>query len=384
MDPIGNNASNNMQASSAQPIEAPQSSPVIHPSGHANTLTSAMLSNHALATLSIKEAQGDKTEKTLASFAKWAIVSGQLQISSDQQPNDNAQFRVERNQDVLLIQAKLNERSEYDVLNVELSRGSEAPVSMTLTQPRAAVSEAARPPPTLSNLPNELLLQIASNTGVRGKGVNLSMRGVNQQMRAIAERQMSPRRRFLVENGQSLSKAGYSRHAMHVLSGLTPAQQHFALTHGPALHATAGYDGYDINDLVRLPPTQQHFAVTHGPTLRATVGYHAQDINFLSHLTPAQQHFAMTYGPTLRATAGYDPQDINDLADSTPAQQHFAVTNGPTLFATAGYNGDTINELTFLTPAQQHLALTNGPRLAAAGYSGGVINVYAVTQMLPD
>ncbi len=380
MDPISGRSAYNVLASSANPAEAAQTAAGTHPSGHASTLTSAMLSHHTLAALNTKETQGDEQEKTLAGFAKEAIGSGQLQISPNQPANGIAQFGMKRNQDVLVIQAKLNERSEYDVLSVGLRRGSKAHISMTLPSPTTAVAGTARPLSGLLGLPNELLLQIAGSTGKRGEGVNLSLRGVNKHMKAIADDQLSPKQRFLAEKGQNLHGAGYDAYAINALAKATPAQQNFALTNGPALQATAGYDGLAISTLARLTPAQRDFALTNGPELHATAGYDGYAINRLARYTPAQQNFALTNGPELHATAGYDAYAINDLAIFSPAQQDFALTNGQELHATARYDGHAINDLAQATPAEQNFALTNGPELAAAGHDGRAINRLAASQ----
>ncbi|WP_223538130.1 hypothetical protein [Pseudomonas sp. GL-B-16] len=380
MDPISGRSAYNVLASSANPAEAAQTAAGTHPSGHASKLTSAMLSHHTLAALNTKKTQGNEQEKTLAGFAKEAMRSG-LKISPNQPANGIAQFGAQRGDDELLIQAKLNERSEYDVLSVESIRGSEAPVSMVLPGPSAAVAGTARHPSALLGLPNELLLQIAGSTGKRGEGVDLSLRGVNQHMKAIADDQLSPKQRFLAENGQNLHAAGYDRADINALARLTPAQQNFALTNGPALQATAGYNGHAISDLASFTPAQQNFALTNSPTLRATAGYDGYAINRLARRTPAQQNFALTNGQKLHATAGYNGHAIVVLAQLPPAVQNFALTNGPALHATAGYDGHAINDLAIFTPAQQNFALTNGPALhETADYDGHAINGVAASQ----
>ncbi|TPG87756.1 F-box domain-containing protein [Pseudomonas caspiana] len=156
MNPIRGSSAYNVQASSANPAEAAQTAVGAHPSGHASSLTLAMLSHHALDALKAKETQGDEQEKTLARFAKEAIGSGQLQISPNQPANGIAQFGMRRHQDVLVIKAKVNERSEYDVLSVGFRRGSEGPISMTLPGPSAAGAGRVQRPSALMDLPNEL------------------------------------------------------------------------------------------------------------------------------------------------------------------------------------------------------------------------------------
>ncbi|WP_194483512.1 hypothetical protein [Pseudomonas asuensis] len=203
-----------------------------------------MLSHHSVAALNAKETQGTEKEKDLARLAKRAIGSDQLKISSNQPANGIFQFGIECNQGVLVIKTKLNERLEDDVLSVGFRRGSEAPVSMTLPRPSTAVVGTARHPSALLGLPNELLLQIAGSTARQSEGINLSLRRVSKHMKLIADDQMSSRQRFLTEHAQTLSASGYGRASMEDLLHLSPAQQNFALTNGPRLHATAGYNGY--------------------------------------------------------------------------------------------------------------------------------------------
>ncbi|WP_223538323.1 hypothetical protein [Pseudomonas sp. GL-B-16] len=115
-----------------------------------------MLSHHTLDALNAKETQGDEQEKTLAGFAKEAMRSG-LKISPNQPANGIAQFGAQRGDDVLVIQAKLNERSEYDVLSVGLRRGSKAHISMKLP----ASSPYAKSP--LESMPIELIHMTLDN-----------------------------------------------------------------------------------------------------------------------------------------------------------------------------------------------------------------------------
>lgn len=156
MDSVKGTTAYNMQTSSPNPTETVKTS-AAHSSGHARALTPAMLSHHAFNALNAKEAWGNEQEKMLAKFAKEAISSGQLQISPNQPPNGVAQFGGHRNQDVLVIQAKLNERAEYDILGVGLRRRSEEPISMKLPSP------ASRSTPSLESMPQEIIHMILDN-----------------------------------------------------------------------------------------------------------------------------------------------------------------------------------------------------------------------------
>ncbi|MFC6478836.1 hypothetical protein ACFQDN_23185 [Pseudomonas asuensis] len=154
--------------------------------------------------MNAKETQGNPTEKWLAGCARQAIGSGQLQISSNPPENGIAQFGMRHNQDVLVIKAKWNDPSGYDLLSVGFRRGTEKPISMTLPKPNAAVVSKVQHPSALMKLPNELLLQIGGGTANRGEGVNLGLRSVNKQMKVIANDQMSAKQRFLQKTVKSL------------------------------------------------------------------------------------------------------------------------------------------------------------------------------------
>lgn len=133
MDPIKGASANTDQTRLALPAEAAQNAVEAHPSGHARSLTSLMLSNQAANALNAKEMQGSEQEKTLSGFAKEAIGSRQLQRSPNQSPNGIVQFGMRRNQATVVIQAKLNERSEYDILGVGLKKDSGELISMRLS-----------------------------------------------------------------------------------------------------------------------------------------------------------------------------------------------------------------------------------------------------------
>ncbi|MBF7142741.1 MULTISPECIES: hypothetical protein [Pseudomonas] len=163
MDPIRGSSAYNMQSSSASPAQAAQAAAGAHPSGHADSLMAHMLSDHTVAALNAKETQGNEREKMLAGFAKQALSSSsQLKLSPNQPADGDAQFGIRRNQDVLVIKARLNEndRSKYDVLSVGFRRGSEGSISMGLSVPAPIQSSFLERMPkelihmTLDNVPN--------------------------------------------------------------------------------------------------------------------------------------------------------------------------------------------------------------------------------------
>lgn len=164
MDPIrGSSAYNDPSINSANPAQAPQAAAETHSSGHPTSLTTAMLSDHAIKSLNYKEGQGSEHEKKLATFAKQAIGSRQLQISTNQTASDIAQFGMKNGRDVLAIITKLNEHAAYDILSVGLRIGTQAPVSMKLPSPATAVAGDARRSTELPRLANETPLHAAGS-----------------------------------------------------------------------------------------------------------------------------------------------------------------------------------------------------------------------------
>ncbi|WP_223538298.1 hypothetical protein [Pseudomonas sp. GL-B-16] len=365
MGPISGRSTYNVQASSAHPAEAAQTAAGTRPSGHASKLTSAMLSHHALAALNAKETQGDEQEKTLAGFAKEAMRSGQLRISPNQPANGIAQFGMKRNQDVLVIQAKLNEQSEYDVLSVGLRRGSEAHIFMTLPGPTTAVAGTARHPSGLLDLPNELLLQIADSTGKRGEGVNLSLRHVNKQMKFIADAQMSPEQRFVIENGQTLQAVGHTALEMRWLAVLPKDQQNFVLTHVQTLK-TLGYTALEMRWLAILPEDQQNFILAHGQTLK-TLGHTATEMRLLAPEPEDQRNFVLTHGQTLK-TLGHTATEMRRLAAKPEDRRNFVLAHGQML-KTLGHTATEMRLLASEPEDQRNFVLAHGQTLQAIGFA---------------
>ena len=173
MVPIGRGGpSGNWHVESVNIGEAIQAAAGTHPSGRSSSLTLARLSHHALDGLNSKETQGNKQEQTLARLAKEAIGSGQLQLSPNQPANGIAQFGMQRNRDVLVIRAKLNERSEYDVFGVGFRRESGESTSMKLPAP------ATYSKPPLESMPKELIhmmLDNIPNGGTKSRVTSLAL-----------------------------------------------------------------------------------------------------------------------------------------------------------------------------------------------------------------
>ncbi|TPG84923.1 hypothetical protein EAH72_35030, partial [Pseudomonas caspiana] len=193
----------------------------------------------------------------------------------------------------------------------------------------------------LHKLPDELLLQIAGLTGPDGEGVDLNLRSVSKQMKVIADDQLSPKQRFLMENGPTLHAAGHSATDMLYLAGRPEDRQNFVVTHGQTLHA-AGHSATDMLYLAGRPEDRQNFVLTHGQTLHAA-GHSAEDMLYLAGRPEDRQNFVVTHGQTLHA-AGHSAEDMLHLAGRPEDRQNFVVTHGQTLHAA----GHSATEMLFL------------------------------------
>lgn len=159
MDPVRGTSDYRNQVSPANPAETSQAVAAKHPFGHNPLLTAALLSRQAFDMLNIKEAQGNEQEKNLVRLAKEAIGSSQLRISPNQRATEIAQFGIQNNQGVLVIQAKLNQRSEYDVLGVSFRRSSGDSITLKLlgSEHQPHVQPTKMPPKnSLLGMPLEL------------------------------------------------------------------------------------------------------------------------------------------------------------------------------------------------------------------------------------
>ncbi|WP_061800691.1 hypothetical protein [Serratia ficaria] len=331
---IKNSSAYNVQAN---PAEAAQTATAAHPSGHARSLTLAMLSQHSFNALNTKEAQGNEQEKMLARFAKEAISSGQLQISPNQLPNGIAQFEMQRNQGVLVIQAKLNGLSEYDVLGGGLKRGAEKPVSMMLPSPGGAAAHSAEPPSGLLGLPNESLLAIAGNSAEAG--VNLNLRNVNRQMKAIGDALLSPRQRFVVENGAFLHDLDFTTEQITRLSYSNDDVKRFVKNNGEVLK-NARFDGGDMVSLGQRTSTQRNFVLDNLAILKEA-GYRGLHMVYFGDLAPTEQNSLLSHITELK-DLGYIDWQMNDFARLNASRQRFVLRNG-TALKEAGYSGHQMN-----------------------------------------
>lgn len=175
------------------------------------------------------------------------------------------------------------QRARTDATGAEIKQGNPSQ--------KTSLSGAA-----LHKLPNELLLQIAGSTGPRGKGVNLSLRRVSQQMKVIADDQMSPNQRFLVQNGQNLHAAGYHAGSdMNTLAARPATEQQFVLNNAQRLQAV-GYNGEKMNVLAAMPAAARDFVLTHAQQLRANGYNYAFQINRLAAQPDQREAFLRQIG----------------------------------------------------------------------------------------
>ncbi|WP_223538387.1 hypothetical protein, partial [Pseudomonas sp. GL-B-16] len=111
---------------------------------------------------------GSESDKRLAGLLKDFMQRDLLQISPNQQQTDTTgivQYGVAHNEDVLVVQARLNRSFKYDILRVALRSASEERVSIWLPQPRDEAAGIARSQPPLLSRANEFQQQFAEQTG---------------------------------------------------------------------------------------------------------------------------------------------------------------------------------------------------------------------------
>lgn len=218
-------------------------------------------------------------------------------------------------------------------------------------------------PTRLSNLPNEILLNITSHLNDR---TLLKMRKVSTQMQGVSTLSSSEATRFILVNGQALSDSDYRGHDMRVLAGRSKTQQGFVLAQGQALRQL-GFQGSNINDLAQRPDAEGQYILAHGPMLRG-LGLDAWDMQKLAGSVP-QQQFVELYGAALKEL-GFDGLNIRYLAERNQETKDFALTFGPVLKA-MGVSGSDLGYLTnFGKTAKQQIAQQLSSELHKNGVSG--------------
>lgn len=131
----------------------------VQPSDHPNYLSPARLSNHSFHALNSFKNQGNESEKNLAQMAMDSISGNFLKLGPKQQQNQVAIYGRSVNNNTLVIRAKLNDRSEYDILALGLRKSSGEKTLMKIsTLVSAPQAQLTRKPAenTLSGLPLEL------------------------------------------------------------------------------------------------------------------------------------------------------------------------------------------------------------------------------------
>ncbi|GGM31852.1 hypothetical protein ACFQDN_21400 [Pseudomonas asuensis] len=178
-----------------------------------------------------------------------------------------------------------------------------------------------RPGPSpigLLTLPDELLLHIAKHTSTNG--VDVSLRGVNQRLKGIADEMLSDGQAFTVSKGQTLEDIRYEGWEMSALGSLSIDAQNFVLSNSNCQALLkAGYEGWERNDLAQKPPEQQKFVLDNLDTLKAA-DYTGSEMNDLASQPPEEQEFALTYALRLKLH-DYNGWAINNLAAQPPAER---------------------------------------------------------------
>lgn len=170
MNSIGRAGAHSAQFVSANTVDTVHESTRSNSTAHPHLLTWALLSSRTVDTLNAKETEGNENEKRLARDTKEAVRRGHLQASSGQLVGEIAQFKMQQHKDTLVVQAKLNEESEYDVLRVDSHKGSAAPISMLLPLPSPSanvVNLTLRPRSTLTQHVISKLVQSAYSASVQ-------------------------------------------------------------------------------------------------------------------------------------------------------------------------------------------------------------------------
>lgn len=396
MDPLRGIGAHNVQGALANPAKNAQPTPRTGSSGHVGLLTPALLSSHTADALSAKAAQGDEQEKTLVGLARRAIGGGELHILDIPSKDGVARFATLNNHDVVVIKAKLNERSEYDIMEIGLQRSSETPISMTLPLPITAIrANTTRHASALQHLPDEILLQIAGRSGNSGSGVNLSLRGVSQHLKVIADDQMSPKQQFIIENSKHLETLGLTAWDMRRLADRPNEQRAYILAHGQKLRSLGALPnemfiyaampenarnliashgealqaaGYDLTSMMNLSNFKKNvidYAVSHCQTLHA-LGFQSFEITNIA-LVPKKANFLASHGQALQAL-GFARVEMERLSNSSENTLEFVFSNGQTLKA-LGYDATGMEFLArHRSEDQRNFILSHGPTLKAAGF----------------
>lgn len=187
MDPVRGADSFKMPIESANTGATTQATAHKPPSMHANFLTLSQLTPHSFEALNSLQRHGDETGKALAEFAKDAIQGGFLSVSPNQQQTNVARYGKSVNGNVLVIQARLNERSQYDILSIGIRQASGKIMSMTFPEPadNPGTRKAGTAKALLPGMPVELqrlvMREIFTNENRRQAAYELSAFGVSNK-----------------------------------------------------------------------------------------------------------------------------------------------------------------------------------------------------------
>ncbi|WP_229685505.1 hypothetical protein, partial [Pseudomonas asuensis] len=161
----------------------------------------------------------------------------------------------------------------------------------------------------LATLPNETLDRIAGHIASNDPNGVLALRQTNWHLNAIADSQITPTQRLLINQGQTLGN--FSKTEIKSFLKLLPARQEFVLQHGPLLNSV-GYSSGMMMGLAARPRDKQDFVTGNAQTLK-DAGFSGFRIYHVSELDNDRRNFVMNNLATLLA-AGMNGDEIYSLA----------------------------------------------------------------------
>lgn len=162
MDPVKGAASLQLPVEAASTVVTTQATANIPAPLHASSLTLANLGPRSFEELNELEHQGDERKKNLAKLVKDSMQSGFLSLGPNQQQPLIAQYGRKVNNTTLVICAKQNEISQYEILSVGIRHTSGKTISMVFPKvsDNTERRKAAADEPSIYRLPQELKRRI--------------------------------------------------------------------------------------------------------------------------------------------------------------------------------------------------------------------------------
>lgn len=265
------------------------------------------------------------------------------------------------------ISVRLNKASRYDITGYGLSvplRGIDRYTPVSSSDPAGRQPAAVKPPAasvaaaSLLNLSNELLRQIAGESGKDDEGVNLRLRGVSKHLKAIADKEMSTAQRFLVENGEALSNQGINIRFKRTLAKFYSAdEQKFILTHSHKLQKM-GFGPESMFTVARYPDHRKNFILNQGAEYHK-LGYDEIKLILISNFPEVSQKFLLINNREL-ALLGFNPIQKLRLACAENEEQRDFVPNNFAYFEKLNLSPEHLLEVSFDLSARQDLFQTYG------------------------